>query len=734
MSKVFFIKSTKLVIFSFSLLTLLLISKVALSDEVPAPNYSGYDWGSPERGNEDLKESDVSTWTKYWNDQYGYGLAVPSHWIVYPPPKDGQAATMTLMNYDEDIGRTYTKSDKWPKGSIKIDLVIIKDIDPELSLEEAIYKIIENDSSTIESIEEIFIDFKAAISVISVDKNDTSNKNKMLVFRISQDKLILINVAPKISWKSSDVEAILNSMVFSNQENIIMPTIIPKPPLKIKRTAFTPTVIHPCGYGDEVGDSPIELHMPFSDGTTWTAGGWGYYYGDGTHKDSTNTYYSVDWNKGAYPNHPQPDLNEPVYPVAPGILYEAEYNIYNGNYVRIQHQDGVTTHYLHFSAFGPSIPIGTNLNIPVDLNTVIGYVGSTGNSTGSHLHLSFRVDGVSKYNTPPSRRPSPMQTEEGIWELCDSQSRTAIRPSFSLPSLTDGKVLNHNDNPTSPPPNTTRNDNPVQPGETRQAEHYWGLKGIDWAGTRSGGCNSGHIHIRGAHGGDLAEYLVNFPSANQTYELNVIGLPDDPQPVKVDVYVDGAKIGGITWNDSNPRCNEGEGGNSQKIQLSGYQGVHAVAFRFANDYYSCSGGWNDSCDRDFWFDYFKFKASDPPQIQPPIPPDGCGLIPPGYGLGVNQAVMSCDGDFWFVMQSDGNLVLYLDATPLWASNTDGQPAYGVYMQQDGNLVIYDSLGNPLWHTETYGNEGAYLAIQNDGNAVIYNQQGQWIWQTGTCCY
>ncbi len=117
----------------------------------------------------------------------------------------------------------------------------------------------------------------------------------------------------------------------------------------------------------------------------------------------------------------------------------------------------------------------------------------------------------------------------------------------------------------------------------------------------------------------------------------------------------------------------------------------------------------------------------------PKPPAGCGRILPGEGLGLGQSVRSCDNRFNFVMQHDGNLVLYHGGQALWSSVTHGKPSYGVYMQGDGNLVIYTLLRKPLWHTSTHGNPGAWLAVQNDGNVVIYTSANKPIWATNTCC-
>ncbi|MEK5768908.1 M23 family metallopeptidase, partial [Acinetobacter schindleri] len=60
-----------------------------------------------------------------------------------------------------------------------------------------------------------------------------------------------------------------------------------------------------------------------------------------------------------------------------------------GNTVILHHGPGHTTLYSHMSRFG-NIRQGQR----VAQGTVIGYVGTTGLSTGPHLHYEFRVNGV----------------------------------------------------------------------------------------------------------------------------------------------------------------------------------------------------------------------------------------------------------------------------------------------------------------------------------------------------
>ena len=105
---------------------------------------------------------------------------------------------------------------------------------------------------------------------------------------------------------------------------------------------------------------------------------------------------------------------------------------------------------------------------------------------------------------------------------------------------------------------------------------------------------------------------------------------------------------------------------------------------------------------------------------------------PGEWLVKGQALYSNNGYYRLVMQTDGNLVLYVGSGyhALWSSGTYGQQVTGVVMQTDGNLVIYNTSRKPIWSSNTWGNPGSYLVVQNDGNVVIYRPTCP-IWATNT---
>jgi murein DD-endopeptidase MepM/ murein hydrolase activator NlpD len=60
-----------------------------------------------------------------------------------------------------------------------------------------------------------------------------------------------------------------------------------------------------------------------------------------------------------------------------------------GKYVRIRHANGYETAYGHMSAFARNLEEGTH----VRQGQVIGYVGSTGLSTGPHVHYEILING-----------------------------------------------------------------------------------------------------------------------------------------------------------------------------------------------------------------------------------------------------------------------------------------------------------------------------------------------------
>jgi murein DD-endopeptidase MepM/ murein hydrolase activator NlpD len=86
----------------------------------------------------------------------------------------------------------------------------------------------------------------------------------------------------------------------------------------------------------------------------------------------------------------------PIYAAHSGtVQYAGVYGTY-GNWVLINNGDGISTGYAHIVNGGIRVSVGQQ----VSAGDVIAYVGSTGASTGCHLHFEVRINGVATNAVP----------------------------------------------------------------------------------------------------------------------------------------------------------------------------------------------------------------------------------------------------------------------------------------------------------------------------------------------
>jgi hypothetical protein len=170
------------------------------------------------------------------------------------------------------------------------------------------------------------------------------------------------------------------------------------------------------------------------------------------------------------------------------------------------------------------------------------------------------------------------------------------------------------------------------------------------------------------------------------------------------------------------------------------------------------------------------NLTPPLQAQATQPQTFVENVVPAPGTSVllrpGDRVVSGDGRFNLLFQSDGNLVLLQNGTRIWSAGTQARfspkatlPGTGngnigvtfvlkgcfAAFQSDGNFVVYGNEGvvgaaDPcsfpglttdnmavLWSSRTDGNPNSRLAMQSDGNTVIYTPSNRAIWSTRTCC-
>lgn len=93
------------------------------------------------------------------------------------------------------------------------------------------------------------------------------------------------------------------------------------------------------------------------------------------------------------PGHPGLDMTDPkgtpVKPIAEGKIIQVEsYPFGYGKHILIEHDKGARSLYAHLSK------VEVKEGQIIDKNTIVGEVGSTGWSTGNHLHLEIYQDGT----------------------------------------------------------------------------------------------------------------------------------------------------------------------------------------------------------------------------------------------------------------------------------------------------------------------------------------------------
>lgn len=119
----------------------------------------------------------------------------------------------------------------------------------------------------------------------------------------------------------------------------------------------------------------------------------------------------------------------PIYPMASGRVSKIGYDAKGGNYVTIEHDNGIRTYSAHLGT------IAVTNGQYVDLNTEIGTVGDSGNAKGTmpHVHFQVWVNGTitnpAKFFTVPAY--SKPNNKEVYWLSNDEKN---IAKNFSINS------------------------------------------------------------------------------------------------------------------------------------------------------------------------------------------------------------------------------------------------------------------------------------------------------------
>jgi murein DD-endopeptidase MepM/ murein hydrolase activator NlpD len=131
-------------------------------------------------------------------------------------------------------------------------------------------------------------------------------------------------------------------------------------------------------YYDETGKSAKKflVRKPLADGHVTSN------FGSRKHPllQYTRMHTGVDWAA---------DMGTPIYASGNGVIEKIGWEGGYGKFIKIRHANGYATGYGHMSAFARNMAEGAK----VRQGQIIGYVGSTGLSTGAHLHYEIMING-----------------------------------------------------------------------------------------------------------------------------------------------------------------------------------------------------------------------------------------------------------------------------------------------------------------------------------------------------
>jgi murein DD-endopeptidase MepM/ murein hydrolase activator NlpD len=136
--------------------------------------------------------------------------------------------------------------------------------------------------------------------------------------------------------------------------------------------------------------------------------------------------YRTDPFQGRRKNHKGLDIagpvGTPIYATADGIIGRAQWVSGYGKYVEVEHGNAIQTRYGHLSAM--NVMSGQRIK----QGDIIGFMGSTGRSTGSHLHYEVRIGGepVNPMSFLAPVAPAPVTNQSNMLIAAKDAATTAM--------------------------------------------------------------------------------------------------------------------------------------------------------------------------------------------------------------------------------------------------------------------------------------------------------------------
>jgi hypothetical protein len=171
-------------------------------------------------------------------------VALPCFWQIIPPPEQAVGGAPVVASYDELYAmahsvRGHWVDGEWPPRAVKLDLIVFQDVDPALSLEDAVRSRMTGDQ--IQAVEEVLLGEHHTLSVVLADQpGEPSGSNVVHVVRLSPDSLLLFSVLPRRALETPTVQGILASLARSRDEAVTIPSFQPEGPVEGRKVYLDP--------------------------------------------------------------------------------------------------------------------------------------------------------------------------------------------------------------------------------------------------------------------------------------------------------------------------------------------------------------------------------------------------------------------------------------------------------------------------------------------------------------
>lgn len=233
---------------------------------------------------------------------------------------------------------------------------------------------IENDIENIQKLQETIAANKQKLEQAKVDLQQAKSDQEAAQNEIEEDKAVIKTAKDTIQGKFDEVKSVIEDL---DEQNAAYQSLKDSYTKEMNEAAEEIDAL--IRAQANAGSASVGSGQVSGAGFVWPVQSSGVYttteYGQGGHGGLDITCNGAS------------QLNKPIYAVADGVVIIAESHWSYGNYIVIDHGDGLSTLYAHCNS------INVSVGEQVSQNQQIGIIGNTGNSFGAHCHFEVRING-----------------------------------------------------------------------------------------------------------------------------------------------------------------------------------------------------------------------------------------------------------------------------------------------------------------------------------------------------